>query len=63
MHETHGITGEPILWHNYDTKCCKFVVETKRKRAKRLLNSLNFNVGMTGFEPATTRPPESKKVL
>lgn len=29
-----------------------------KKGAMQMHNSLIYNVGMTGFEPATTRPPD-----
>lgn len=42
----------------FPEKCNQNVIVTIKKRSDFWSNLLIFSVGMTGFEPATTRPPD-----
>lgn len=42
----------------FPEKCNQNVIVTIKKRSDFWSNLLILSVGMTGFEPATTRPPD-----
>ena len=51
------ITGDVQTVTLHHASRCQAKMEIK-KRVKRMLDSYFCSVGVTGFEPATTRPPD-----